>query len=106
MLRFAELLTPKQMEGVHEASLEILESIEVSVHNDKVHARFVQHGCHVAAGSEVGGAFIDTRHTLEQATAMALLSQIADRSPRQQWEAKGALHFTRHWADSVPRNYV
>ena len=100
MLRFAELLTPKQVEGMHEASLEIL-SIWVSVHSDKAHARFVQHGCHVAAGSEVGGAFMDTRHTLKQATAMAQLSQIADCSPRQQWKAKGALHFTRHWADSA-----
>jgi trimethylamine--corrinoid protein Co-methyltransferase len=38
-----------------------------------------------------GGTFIDTRHTLERARTTALLPRIADRSPRQQWQAKGAL---------------
>ena len=35
--------------------------------------------------------FMDTRHTLKRMRTTALLPEIADRNPRQQWEAKGAL---------------
>jgi trimethylamine--corrinoid protein Co-methyltransferase len=38
-----------------------------------------------------GGLFMDTRHTLKRMRTTALLPEIADRSPRQQWEAEGAL---------------
>ena len=38
-----------------------------------------------------GGTFIDTLHTLKQMRTTALLPEIADRDPRQQWEEKGAL---------------
>lgn len=38
-----------------------------------------------------GGAFIDTRHTLKQARTAMFLPQIADREPREQWQARGAL---------------
>ena len=38
-----------------------------------------------------GGTFIDTRHTLKRMRTTALLPEIADRSPRQQWEEKGSL---------------
>lgn len=38
-----------------------------------------------------GGTFIDTRHTLERIRTAALLPQVADRSPRGQWLANGAL---------------
>ena len=38
-----------------------------------------------------GGMFTDTRHTLKRMRTTALLPDIADRSPRQQWEMAGAL---------------
>jgi trimethylamine--corrinoid protein Co-methyltransferase len=38
-----------------------------------------------------GGMFMDTRHTLKHMRTTALLPDIADRSPRQEWEANGAL---------------
>jgi trimethylamine--corrinoid protein Co-methyltransferase len=38
-----------------------------------------------------GGTFIDTLHTLKRMRTTALLPEIADRNPRQQWEEKGAL---------------
>lgn len=37
-----------------------------------------------------GGTFIDTSHTLERMRTTALLPEIADRDPRDQWEEKGA----------------
>ena len=50
---FAELLTPEQVERVHEASLEILEDVGLLVRNEEARARFAQHGCRVEAGSRV-----------------------------------------------------
>jgi len=38
-----------------------------------------------------GGMFMDTLHTLERMRTTALLPEIADRRPRQEWEADGAL---------------
>jgi trimethylamine--corrinoid protein Co-methyltransferase len=38
-----------------------------------------------------GGTFIDTRHTLKRIRTAAFLPQVADRSPREQWRANGAL---------------
>ena len=38
-----------------------------------------------------GGMFLDTLHTLKRMRTTALLPEIADRSPRQEWEANGAL---------------
>jgi trimethylamine--corrinoid protein Co-methyltransferase len=38
-----------------------------------------------------GGTFMDTRHTLKHMRTTALLPDIADRDPRDQWQAKGAL---------------
>ena len=43
-----------------------------------------------------GGTFIDTLHTLKQMRTTALLPEIADRDPRQQWEEKGALDSQAH----------
>jgi trimethylamine--corrinoid protein Co-methyltransferase len=37
-----------------------------------------------------GGMFMDHRHTLKRMRTAALLPEIADRIPRQQWEAAGA----------------
>jgi trimethylamine--corrinoid protein Co-methyltransferase len=47
MIRFAELLTPDQVERVHEASLEILESVGLWVRNGEARSLFARHGCHV-----------------------------------------------------------
>ena len=38
-----------------------------------------------------GGMFLDTLHTLRRMRTTALLPRIADREPRDQWEARGAL---------------
>lgn len=38
-----------------------------------------------------GGAFIDTPHTLKHMRSAAFLPKIADRTPRDQWQARGAL---------------
>ncbi len=37
-----------------------------------------------------GGMFLDTPHTLERMRTTALLPKLADRDPRDRWEAKGA----------------
>ena len=47
MIQFTELLTPEQVERVHEASLEILESVGMLVHNAEARAIYERHGCHV-----------------------------------------------------------
>lgn len=47
MIRFAELLTPDQVERVHEASLEILESVGILVRNGEARALLARHGCEV-----------------------------------------------------------
>jgi trimethylamine--corrinoid protein Co-methyltransferase len=47
MIQFAELLSPEQVERVHEASLEILESVGMLVRNAEARALFERHGCHV-----------------------------------------------------------
>ncbi|MFN2217941.1 MAG: trimethylamine methyltransferase family protein, partial [Anaerolineae bacterium] len=47
MIRFAELLAPEQVERVHEASLEILESVGMLVRNASARALFERHGCQV-----------------------------------------------------------
>ena len=43
--RFAELLTPRQVEQVHEASLEILENVGLQVRNREARGIFKTHGC-------------------------------------------------------------
>ena len=77
-MHFAELLTEEQVRRVHEASLEILEDVGVLALD-------------LIAQVGPGGTFIDTRHTLERIRATALLPQVADRRPREQWQANGAL---------------
>jgi trimethylamine--corrinoid protein Co-methyltransferase len=47
MIQDAELLSPEQVERVHEASLEILETVGILVRNADARQRFAQHGCHV-----------------------------------------------------------
>ena len=53
MQTFAELLTPEQVERIHEASLEILEKIGLHVRNPKARAIFARHGCPLDAETEV-----------------------------------------------------
>jgi trimethylamine--corrinoid protein Co-methyltransferase len=45
----------------------------------------------VIAEAGPGGMFLDTLHTLERMRTTALLPKIADRNPRDQWQAKGSL---------------
>ncbi|MEJ2737475.1 MAG: trimethylamine methyltransferase family protein, partial [Anaerolineae bacterium] len=53
MMRYAELLTPEQVERVHEASLEILEAVGVWVRNGEARSLLGRHGCHVDGESGV-----------------------------------------------------
>ncbi len=53
MMQYAELLTPEQVERVHEASLEILEAVGVWVRNGEARSLFARHGCHVDGESGV-----------------------------------------------------
>jgi trimethylamine:corrinoid methyltransferase-like protein len=84
MNRFAELLTPDQVERVHEASLEILEAVGVWVRNGEARSIFARHGCHVDGESGVVWLPREVRST-------AVLPRIADRSPRYPWQATGGL---------------
>jgi trimethylamine--corrinoid protein Co-methyltransferase len=47
MKEFAQLLTPEQVQRVHQASLEILENVGLLVHNAEARERFAKHGCWV-----------------------------------------------------------
>jgi trimethylamine--corrinoid protein Co-methyltransferase len=47
----AELLSPGQVERIHEASLEILETVGMLVRSEKARACFAEHGCHVDSES-------------------------------------------------------
>lgn len=53
MISFAELLTPEQVQRVHEASLEILEDIGVLVRNLEARERFALHGGRADANTQV-----------------------------------------------------
>jgi len=53
MMGFATLLTPEQVQRVHEASLQILEEVGLLVRNEKARAIFLQHGCKAAGESEI-----------------------------------------------------
>ncbi|MCP4517421.1 MAG: trimethylamine methyltransferase, partial [Delftia sp.] len=47
MQEFARLLTPGQVQRVHQASLEILENVGLLVRNAEARGRFAEHGCRV-----------------------------------------------------------
>ncbi|MBN1147087.1 MAG: trimethylamine methyltransferase family protein [Anaerolineales bacterium] len=49
MLTYATLLTPSQVERVHQASLEILEQVGLQVHNPRARQIFSRCGCQVEA---------------------------------------------------------
>jgi trimethylamine---corrinoid protein Co-methyltransferase len=53
MFKFAEVITPEQIERVHEASLEILENTGILVRHQKAREVFARHGCLIENGSEV-----------------------------------------------------
>ena len=53
MMTFASLLTEEQVERVHQASLEILESVGLLVRNEKARHIFARHGCRVDAETQV-----------------------------------------------------
>jgi trimethylamine--corrinoid protein Co-methyltransferase len=50
MKTMATLLSPEEVEAVHDASLEILESVGLRVQNREARERFAAHGCRVDAG--------------------------------------------------------
>ena len=43
--QYSELLSPAQIQQVHEASLEILEQVGLHVQNEEARQVFVKHGC-------------------------------------------------------------
>lgn len=51
--RWATLLTPEQVQRVHDASLEILESVGLLVRNDRARNILAQHGCMVDHETEI-----------------------------------------------------
>jgi len=53
MMTFASLLTPEQVERVHEASLEILENVGLLVRNEKARDLFARHGCQVDIETQI-----------------------------------------------------
>jgi trimethylamine---corrinoid protein Co-methyltransferase len=53
MFKYAEVITPEQVERVHEASLEILENIGLLVRNQKAREVFARHGCVNESSSEL-----------------------------------------------------
>jgi trimethylamine---corrinoid protein Co-methyltransferase len=53
MFKYAEVITPEQIERVHEASLEILENTGMLVRNQKARQVFARHGCLIETGSEL-----------------------------------------------------
>jgi len=53
MVTFATLLTPEQIERVHEASLEILENVGLLVRNEKGRDLFARHGCRVDGETQI-----------------------------------------------------
>ena len=44
-MQFAQLLKPNEVEQIHEASLEILETVGILVHNHKAREIYSRHGC-------------------------------------------------------------
>jgi len=53
MVTYAELLTPEQVERIHEASLEILENVGLLVRNAKARERLARHGCPVDGATQI-----------------------------------------------------
>jgi trimethylamine--corrinoid protein Co-methyltransferase len=53
MITLAALLTPEQVERIHEASIEILENVGLLVRNGKARAYFAKHGCRVDPDTEI-----------------------------------------------------
>ncbi len=51
--QFATLLTPDQVEQVHQASLEILENVGLLVRNEKARQRLAKHGCQVDTETDI-----------------------------------------------------
>lgn len=52
-MQFATLLTQKQVQRTHEASLEILETVGLLVRSEKARALFARHGCNVEAETQI-----------------------------------------------------
>lgn len=53
LVKFAELLTPEQVEQVHEAALEILEQVGLLVRNGRAREILARHGCQVDPETDV-----------------------------------------------------
>ncbi len=51
--QYASLLTPEQVERIHQASLEILENVGVLVRNPAARARLARHGCAVDEETQI-----------------------------------------------------
>ena len=50
-MQFAEFLTGREVEQIHEASLGILENVGILVRNENARGIYTQHGCHVDSKS-------------------------------------------------------
>ena len=52
-MRYAQLLSPGEAEQVHDASIELLESVGILVHSEKALGIFERHGCRMDAQSGI-----------------------------------------------------
>ncbi|MCK5485427.1 MAG: trimethylamine methyltransferase family protein, partial [Desulfobacterales bacterium] len=50
-MQFAEFLTGREVEQIHEASLEILENVGILVRNENARGIYAKHGGHVDSKS-------------------------------------------------------
>ena len=50
-MQFAEFLTGREVEQIHEASLEILENVGILMHNENARDIYAKHSCHVDSKS-------------------------------------------------------
>jgi trimethylamine--corrinoid protein Co-methyltransferase len=50
-MQFAEFLTGREVEQIHEASLEILENVGILVRNENARGIYAKHGCRVDSKS-------------------------------------------------------
>ncbi len=52
-MKFATLLTPEQVQRVHEASLQVLAEVGLLVRNERARAIFARHGCRVDSETQI-----------------------------------------------------
>ena len=60
--QLAQLLSPEEVQRIHEASLEILDQVGLEVNNPRARERFREHGCRVDDDITIEHSVIKSRH--------------------------------------------